>query len=290
MGSDTGASIRQPAACCGIVGLKPTFGRVSKFGALPLSWSMDHAGPMTRTVRDAAIMLQVLAGRDPRDPSSADSPVPDFTAGLDRGIHGLRIGIPRPFFFEGCDPEVVAAVEAALGTLAQLGATVEEIELPDMAAAFAAGNLTLIVEGTAYHAADLRERPEAFSPELRAGFELGAFYQATDYVQAQRLRRHLMEETRRAMSGFDALAMPTSPVPATPIEGSPPEHAVLRPRNTLPFNFLGWPALSVPCGFTAAGLPVGLQIVGKPFDEAGILRIAHSYEQATAWHRARPPL
>jgi aspartyl-tRNA(Asn)/glutamyl-tRNA(Gln) amidotransferase subunit A len=288
-GSDTGASIRQPAACCGIVGIKPTFGRVSKFGALPLSWSQDHVGPLTRSVADAALVLQVLAGHDPRDPTSVDRPVPDFNAGLARGVGGARIGVVRSFFFDDCDPEIVAAVDAAVGVLEGEGARVDELELADIDAAYFAGVITIGVEGAAYHAADLRERPELFSDELRASFELGSFYQATDYVQAQRLRRHLIDQVSREMAGFDAIVMPTSPVPATPIEGSPPEHAMLRPRNTMPFNALGLPAISVPCGFTAAGLPIGLQIAGHAFDEAGVLRIAHAYEQATDWRR-RPPL
>ena len=290
MGSDTGASIRQPAACTGIVGIKPTFGRLSKFGALPLAWSQDHAGPLTRTVRDAALMLQILAGHDPRDPTSVGRPVPDFSAGIDDGIAGVRIGVARAFFFEQCAADVVAAVDAALAVLADLGASVEEVELPDMDAAYTVGTVTIAVEGAAYHAADLRQRPELFSDELRAAFELGSFYSGVDYVQAQRLRRHLMDATERAMAAFDAVVMPTSPVAATPIVGSPPEHAMLRPRNTMPFNVLGLPAISVPCGFTADGLPVGLQIVGKAFDEAGVLRIGHAYEQATDWHRRWPPL
>jgi aspartyl-tRNA(Asn)/glutamyl-tRNA(Gln) amidotransferase subunit A len=290
MGSDTGASIRQPAACCNLVGLKPTFGRVSKFGALPLAWSQDHAGPLTRTVRDAALVLQALAGHDPRDPTSVPRAVPDFSAGIERGIRGSRIGVARAFFFEQCDPEIAAAVDAALAALEGQGAIVEEVSLPDMAAAFTVGTITIAVEGAAYHAADLHTRPELFSDELRASFELGSFYSGVDYVQAQRLRHHLMIETDRAVAGLDAVVMPTSPVPATAIAGAPPEHAMLRPRNTMPFNVLGLPALSVPCGFTATGLPIGLQIVGKAFDEAGILRIAHAYEQATDWHRRRPPV
>ena len=290
MGSDTGASIRQPAACCNLVGIKPTFGRVSKYGALPLAWSQDHAGPLTRTVRDAALVLQALAGHDPRDPTSVPRAVPDFSAGIERGIRGTRIGVARAFFFEDCDPEVSAAVDAALGVLEDQGAIVEEIALPDMAAAFTVGTITIVVEGAAYHAADLRARPQLFSDELRASFELGSFYSGIDYVQAQRLRQHLMIGTERALAGVDAVVMPTSPVPATPIAGSPPGHAMLRPRNTMPFNVLGLPALSVPCGFTAAGLPVGLQIVGNAFDEAGILRIAQAYERATDWHRRRPPV
>jgi aspartyl-tRNA(Asn)/glutamyl-tRNA(Gln) amidotransferase subunit A len=290
MGSDTGASIRQPAACVGVVGIKPTFGRVSKYGALPLSWSQDHAGPLTRTVRDAALILQALAGHDSRDPTSVQRPVPDFTAGLDAGIKGVRIGIARDFFFEDCDPEVVAAVEAALAVLEGQGAVLEEVALPDMAAAYTIGTITIAVEGAAYHAANLRERPEAFSDELRASFELGSFYSGVDYVQAQRLRRQLMVAGARAMAGFAAVVMPTSPVAATPIASSPPEHAMLRPRNTMPFNVLGLPAISVPCGFTSGGLPIGLQIAGHAFDEAGVLRVAQAYEQATDWHERRPPL
>src|SRR5918996_2582192 len=220
-GSDTGASIRQPAACCGIVGIKPTFGRVSKFGALPLSWSQDHAGPLTRTVADAALLMQVLAGFDPRDPTSVDRPVPDFTADLDKGIQGTRIGVVRGFFFDDCEPEIVGAVDVAIQVLEDRGARIDEIELADMDAAYAAGVITIAVEGAAYHAADLRERPELFSDELRAAFQLGSFYQATDYVQAQRLRRHLIEQVGLEMTGFDAVVMPTTPLPPTPIVASP---------------------------------------------------------------------
>jgi aspartyl-tRNA(Asn)/glutamyl-tRNA(Gln) amidotransferase subunit A len=288
-GSDTGASIRQPAACCGIVGIKPTFGRVSKYGALPLSWSQDHAGPLTRTVADAAVLLQVLAGYDPRDPTTVDRPVPDFSAGLGRGIEGARIGVVRGFFFDDCDPEIVAAVDTAIQVLEDQGARIEEITLADMDAAYAAGVITIGAEGAAYHAADLRDRPELFSAEIRAAFELGSFYKATDYVQAQRLRGHLIAQVGRDMAAFDAIVMPTAPVVATPIEGNPPEHAMLRPRNTMPFNALGLPAISVPCGFTAAGLPIGLQIAGDAFDEATVLRVAAAYEAATDWRRT-PPL
>jgi aspartyl-tRNA(Asn)/glutamyl-tRNA(Gln) amidotransferase subunit A len=288
-GSDTGASIRQPAACCGIVGIKPTFGRVSKFGALPLAWSQDHVGPITRSVADAALLLQALAGYDPRDPTSVDRPVPDFSADLGKGIQDSRIGVARRFFFDECDPEIVGAVDSAIQVLEDHGAQIEEIVLADMDAAYAAGVITIAVEGAAYHAADLRARPELFSDELRAAFELGSFYQAPDYVQAQRLRRHLTDQVSRAMAHLDAIVMPTTPVPATPIEASPIGHAMLRPRNTMPFNALGLPAISVPCGFTAAGLPIGLQIAGHAFDEASVLRIAHAYEQATDW-RCRPPL
>ncbi|MFQ6023448.1 MAG: amidase [Acidiferrobacterales bacterium] len=290
LGSDTGASIRQPAACCSMVGLKPTFGRVSKFGALPLAWSMDHVGPMTRTVRDAALMLQVLAGHDARDPGCVSRPVPDYAGQLEHDIRGAKIGIAREFFFEDCDPEIADAVDAAAQILRDLGATVKEIKLPDMRAACTAGALIIAVEGAAYHAADLRERPHEFSDELRASFELGSFYTAVQYIQAQRLRRQLTTETRRALATVDAIIMPTSPVPTTPITDDPPGHTALRSRNTLPFNFISLPTISVPCGFTTSGLPVGLQIVSKAFDEAGVLRLAYAYEQAMTWHTKHPAL
>lgn len=290
LGSDTGASIRQPAACCGIVGLKPTFGRVSKFGALPLSWSMDHAGPMTRTVADAALMLQVLAGYDARDPGCVHYTVPDYTAQLDHGLRGSRIGVAQDYFFDDCDPEVASTVEAALDVFRQLGASVEAMTLPDMHAARAAGTVLLFSEAAAYHADDLRRRPEAFSDEVRALVEMGGFYTAVQYVQAQRLRRQLTEATSRALAAFDAMVMPTSPVPATPVNAEPPGHAALRPRNTIPFDLISLPAISVPCGLTNGGLPVGLQIVGKAFDEAGVLRVASAYEQATAWHQRQPQI
>ncbi|MEE9560169.1 MAG: amidase [Acidiferrobacterales bacterium] len=290
LGSDTGASIRQPAACCGVVGLKPTYGRISKFGALPLSWSMDHAGPITRSVRDCALMLQVLAGYDARDPGCVDRPVPDYVASLAQDLRGARIGVAREFFFVECDTDVVSSVEAALEVLGELGATVEAIKLPDMQAAYAAGSLMIAVEAAAYHAADLRERPRAFSDELRAHLELGSFYTAVQYVQAQRLRRVLAVETQRAMAGFDAIVMPTVPVAATRIGEDPPGHVGLRPRNTLPFDLISLPAISIPCGFTGEGLPVGMQIVGHAFDESGVLSVAHAYEQATSFHTQHPVL
>ncbi len=288
LGSDTGASIRQPAHCCGIVGLKPTFGRVSKYRVLPLAWSMDHVGPLTRTVADAALMLQVLAGHDPRDACSVSRPVPDYRAPLDGDIGGLRIGVARGYFFDACDSEVVDAVDAAIAVLGDLGARVEEVALPDMEAVFAAATVTIASEAAAYHAADLRQRPESFSAELKGTLETAAMYTAVQYIQAQRLRRLVVDETLAAMLGLAAVVTPTSPVPATPIDDTPPAHGALRHRCTMPFNFTGQPAISVPCGFTAAGLPIGLQIVGQPFDEAGVLRLAHAYEQATPWRDRHP--
>ncbi len=283
LGSDTGASIRQPAACCGIVGIKPTFGRVSKHGCLPLAWSMDHAGPLNRSVRDAALTLNVLAGFDPRDPCSVDRPVPDFTGGLGDDLSGKRLAIVRTFFMEEGDPEVMAAVEATLPVLESLGAVIEEVELAHVEDAFKAGTMTIVTEGATYHTHHLRDRPDAFSPQCRADLELGHLYKATDYLHAQRMRRRLMTDVAEIMAPLDALIMPTAPITATPIEGNPADHPVYRVRNTIPFNFLGLPAISIPCGFSSEGMPIGLQIVGKAFDEAGILRIAHAYEEATDW-------
>ena len=290
LGSDTGASVRQPAACCGIVGLKPTFGLISKFGALPLAWSMDHVGPMARTVRDCALLLQALVGYDRRDPGCVRRRVPDFRAALANDIRGCRIGVAHNYFFEDCEPDVAAAVEESLRILRDLGASVEEIVLPDMRAALAAGALVIAVEAASYHAADLRERPQAFSKELQATLELGSYYSGVQYVQAQRLRRELSAQLQQAMRGFDALAMPTSPVPATEIGNDPPGHTALRSRNTLPLNFISLPAISVPCGFTKSGLPIGLQLVGQPFAEARVLQLAHAYEQANAGSSRHPDL
>ena len=289
LGSDTGASIRQPAACCGIVGLKPTFGRVSKFGALSLSWSMDHVGPMARSVEDAALMLQVLAGYDARDPTCVNRAIPDYRENLKKTIRGCKLGVARPFFFEDCDPEVETAVEKAVQVLRDVGATIVDVELPDMWVCHRMGSLIIAVEGAAYHANALRERPEKFSDEMLASFGLRNFYTEVQYVQAQRLRRHLTVETQKRFESFDALITPTSPVPTTQIADDPPGHGLLRSRNTLPFNFTSLPAISIPCGFTAGGLPIGVQITGRVFDEQSVLRIAYTYEQATSWHHRHPP-
>ena len=290
LGSDTGASIRQPAACCGVVGLKPTYGRVSKWGAVPLAWSMDHAGPMARCVGDTAIMLRVLAGHDDRDPTSVRRPVPDYPAAIEAGIEGSRIGVARAYFFDDCDPEVEACMEAALGVFRDLGASVEDIDLADMRTGRAASSVIISAEASAYFGAAVRRRPDAVSDAVRESLELGRFYTTEQYLLAQRFRRYQTTEINRILAGFDVLVMPTSAIPAGPIDKDPRGHGLLRWRNCEPFNLTGLPAISVPCGFTAAGLPVGLQIVGKAFDEAGIMKVAHAYEQATPWHRQRPPV
>lgn len=298
LGSDTGGSIRQPAALCGLVGLKPTYGRVSRYGAVPLSWAQDHVGPLTRTVRDAALFLQVLAGPDDRDPACTSAPVPDYTATLDAGVRGLCVGVPREFFFERLAPEVERAVRAAAEVLAGLGARVEPLPFPHWPATVAAGATILFAEAAAYHAEWIRTRPQDYGAAVRTRVRVGTTLLALDYLQAQRARAVLVREARALFLRCDVLLTPTVPLPAprqdadliTWPDGSHEDIRGATLRFTRPFNLLGFPAISVPCGFTPDGLPIGLQLVGRPFDEPTVLRVAAAYEAATAWARRRPPL
>lgn len=288
LGSDTVMSIRHPAACCSIVGLKPTFGRVSKYGALPLVWSLDHIGPMTRTVRDATLMLQVIAGYDHRDPTSKELPVPDYLAGLDAGVRGLRIGVPRPHFFEECTAATLAAAEEAIVVFKDLGAQIEDCEIPQVPDIIAAGRTIVLAEATTYHAARALSHPQLFSSAILQTVEAGNKLPAVQYVQAQRAREVITQAFTETMGRFDALIMPTTPVPACKASEDTPALTWLRSRNTFPFNLTGAPAISLPCGFTQDGMPIGLQLVGRAFDEFTLLRIANAYEQATRWHTMRP--
>lgn len=294
MGSDTGGSIRIPAALCGVVGLKPTFGRVSKAGVLPLSWSFDHAGPITRTVEDAALMLNTIAGYDPADFSTVPMPVPDFTAGLGAGVRGLRIGVPRAYFFDLLDEEVRAAVEAALGVLRDLGASVADVDLPLVAGGAAARIALSATEARLYHDEMIRARPQDFGADVLARL-LSEPPSGLAVAEGLRGTRALTEQMRQRLEEFDVFVLPTEPIVAQPIGAT---HVVVGgqefalidtlTRCVAPFNATHLPALSVPCGFTAAGLPIGLQIAGRPFDEAMVLRVGHAYEQATDWHLRRP--
>ena len=289
LGSDTGGSIRGPAAFCGIAGLKPTYGRVSRAGVVTLSWTLDHTGPMARSAEDCAFMLQALAGHDPADPASAREPVPDYLAGLEGGVKGLRVGVVRDYFFEGIDPEVEKGFEQALATLRQLGAVVEDVQIPNIqsAGAFMA---ILLAEAFAYHERDLREHPELFGELLRERMLAGALITGSEYVQAQRLRAQLQADMSAVLRRVDVLATPTSPKPApTFATVYDPEYGFPR-GNTGPFNMTGLPALAVPCGFTALGLPLSIQITGRPFDETTVLRVGHTYEQATDWRKRHPAL
>ena len=291
MGTDTGGSIRLPAAYTGIVGLKPTYGRLSRRGIVPLSFSMDHAGPLTRTVEDCALAMNALAGFDPLDPGSADIPVPDHMAGLRDGVAGLRIGYARAFNAEaGVGAEEAAALDAAADMLARLGAVVEDVTLPPLERFHAAGWTVIHGEWFAVHQETLRRQPQDYARTTRERLLLGAFVTGPEYVRAQRLRAILTRQVDALLSRYDALIV-------APITGPAPllsavEHTPLRRDMpiTVLFNVTGHPALCQPCGVAASGLPLSLQLVGRQFGEAGLLRVAHAFEQATEWHLRRPGL
>jgi aspartyl-tRNA(Asn)/glutamyl-tRNA(Gln) amidotransferase subunit A len=286
-GSDTGGSIRGPAAFCGIVGLKPTYGRVSRAGVLTLSWTLDHAGPMARTVEDCAYLLQAMAGHDAADPASSRVPVDDYLAPLGRDIRGVKIGVPRAYFFDGIDPEVAQAFEGALTTLRGLGAEVRDVTIPSLHTT-PAFLLILMAEAFAYHARDICEHPELYGDVLRERILTGALVTAAEYTQAQRLRAQLGREMAEVLQDVDVLATPTTPAPATPFTlAQDPEFGFPR-SNMPPFNLTGLPALAVPCGFASSGLPLSLQLAGRPFEEGMVLQVGHAYEQATLWHTRRP--
>ena len=298
LGSDTGGSIRIPASLCGVVGLKASFGRVSRAGIVPHSWSLDHAGPLTRTVGDAALMLGVLAGADRGDPACSDRPVPDYAAALGQPIAGLRIGVCRNHFFARNQPEVEAAVEAAIRDLARAGAAIREFRIPRLDHALGAIFAIELASSTAYHDQSLRVgRVQHFQPDVRALVEMGRFVTGADYLKAEQYRRALMDDFRGAFADLDVIAGPTMPLTAWPqgewevAVGDEPESVLAASwRLTYPYNLTGLPAISLPCGFDGAGLPIGLQIAGKPFDERMVLRVAHAYERRHDWAARQPPL
>jgi aspartyl-tRNA(Asn)/glutamyl-tRNA(Gln) amidotransferase subunit A len=289
LGSDTGGSIRGPAAFCGIAGLKPTYGRCSRAGVVTLSWTLDHTGPMARTVEDCAYLLQALAGHDPTDPASGHVAVGDYTASLRDGIRGLRVGIPRAYFFEGINGEMEHAFHEALGVLRTLGATVQDVEVPSIRASMSF-LVIMLVEAFAYHERDLLDRPHLYGDVLREKLLAGGLLHGAEYAQAQRLRARLCQDMAAALTTVDVLVTPTTPGPAPSFETVLTPDFPFARSNMAPFNMAGLPALALPCGFTASGLPLSLQIAGRPFDEATVLRVGHSYEQATDWHRRRPPI
>lgn len=291
MGSDTGGSIRMPASVCGTVGLKPTFGRVSREGIVPHSWSLDHPGPLTRSVADTAAVMQALAGYDPRDPACQDRPVPRYGAALGRSVAGLRVGICRNHFFEGNDADVEAAVERAIDDLAAAGASVHEFRIPRLEYGLAAIFAIELASSTAYHDSSLRAgRVPGYTPDVRTLVEMGRFVTAPDYLKAEQLRSLLMQDFAQAFQSVDVIVGPTMPITAwksgqwtVPVKGR--EESVLSAswRFTFPYNMTGLPAISVPCGFDRQGLPIGLQIAGRPFDELSVLRVADAYERSHEW-------
>jgi aspartyl-tRNA(Asn)/glutamyl-tRNA(Gln) amidotransferase subunit A len=294
IGSDTGGSIRMPAAYCGIVGLKPTYGRVSTRGVIPLAWALDHMGPMTRTAVDAALMLHVIAGYDPEDTNSTDTPVQDYAAQLEAKTSHLRIGIPRTHFYEGLHPEIRTAMDTALSVLARLTSSQHEIEIPAANEMALTAILIQKAEAYTYHRQYVTKSPELYQPEtlkrIRAGAEIGA----SEYINARRQLDQSRHSISKVFDTLDLVVTPTTPIPPFTVSEllADPDQIrvkeVLASPNTRPFNLLGLPTVSIPCGFTSKGLPIGMQITGSLGGEATVLHLAHAYEQVTEWHKRKP--
>jgi aspartyl-tRNA(Asn)/glutamyl-tRNA(Gln) amidotransferase subunit A len=291
MGSDTGGSIRGPAAWCGLVGIKPTYGRVSRRGVFPLSWTLDHCGPLSRNVEDSAITLQVMAGHDPLDAASADRPVPDFRAGMERGVSGLRIGIPRAFFAgaPAASADVLAGIDRTARQVREAGAVIEYITLPDYALFAAAGRVIMMAEAFAIHQADMQTRLLDYGEITANRFVLGAAITAADYINALRARRELTDAVNAALQRYDALltasALATAPRFDAPVDAL----STASPMQTIPFNVTGHPAISVPVGLGADGLPISVQLVGRPFGEPTLFRMARAVETLSGWEAVALP-
>jgi aspartyl-tRNA(Asn)/glutamyl-tRNA(Gln) amidotransferase subunit A len=301
VGTDTGGSIRVPAYCCGIVGLKQTYGRVSRYGVTTLAWSLDHAGPMTKTVADCANMLQVMAGPDGKDTTCASEPVPDYGKGLNSGVKGLRIGVPTNYFFDGMTPETDRTVRTALTKLKDMGAVLVDVPVPHAELSSGAMWIIAMAEGAAFHDVRLRKSPELFDPIIRERLEAAKFFPATDYIKAQRCRILLMDSMRQVFEKCDVLAVPAANPPGpldlpatagTDVKGPPPAGPRAVGGSTALGDLTGNPAIVIPCGFTESRptLPICIQFYGKNFDEATLLRVSHAYESVTDWHKRRPPL
>lgn len=302
-GSDTAGSIRIPSACCGTTGIKPTYGRVSRFGVVPLSWSLDHVGPMTRSVHDAALMLNAMAGFDRQDSASVDRPPEDFTVGLGAGAGGLRIGIPRTYFNEVSQPDVERAWRAAIDVLVSLGARPVEVDFASLEGAVSTGQTIVRAEMTTFHHDWYAQQPDDYTPSLRERFEGARTCSAFDYIRAQRAREAMRAEMWSALDQADVLVTPTLPMTATRIGSQTNQivddtHQITTAeampalpeltRFTYPFNLTGFPALAIPCGFDRLGLPIGLQLAAAPWQEALLFRVGHAYQSATDWHTRWP--
>jgi aspartyl-tRNA(Asn)/glutamyl-tRNA(Gln) amidotransferase subunit A len=296
LGSDTGGSIRIPASFCGTVGLKPTYGRVSRAGALPLSWSLDHVGPLARSVADCAILLGTIAGPDPRDPTASTRTVPDYTRDLTGDVGGLVLGVPSEHFFDLVEPAVVAAVRTAIGLLVDRGAKTVEVPLPHAQYAQMAGTAIMSSEAAAWHAEWLRTRSQDYGPDVLLRIRGGLLVRATEYLAAQQMRTLIQSDFVQAFERADVVVAPTLPLVAPRIGSTfdPGGAFDMAPRSlitrtTVPINLAGLPAVSVPCGLVD-GMPVGLQVIGPAFAEGLVLRVAHAYEQAAEWRLRRPAL
>jgi aspartyl-tRNA(Asn)/glutamyl-tRNA(Gln) amidotransferase subunit A len=296
-GTDTGGSIRAPAAANGIAGIKPSYGRVSKAGVTVLSWSLDHAGPLARTVRDLAILLGIMSGVDARDPHTKDVPVPDYIRGLDRDIRGMRVGVPTNYFFDDIQPAVGEAVTEAVRRLEKLGATIVPIAIPGIDGIVDSWLPIALAEAATYHQQGLRAKADLYGDDVRFLLEAGELTLATTYINAQRVRLAWKSALKDAMGDIDVMVTPTLPNTAMKVGdtvsriGSREETVfAVSARFCAPFNMVGLPAASIPCGFAPNGLPIGLQIVGKPFDEETVLRLGHAFESDTEFHLKRPQL
>lgn len=292
LGTDTGGSIRIPAALCGVVGLKPTYGRVSLHGIMPLSWNLDHAGPITKRVEDAALMLQVMGGYDPEDPASFKTLPGDFSSHMRDTIRDRKVLLAVGHFVEEVtQPEVLEAVRKAAEVLAENGAIVEEMNMDFLRDAALANALMTQADGAAFHRERLKEHPDWFGADVRQRLETGAGFTSSEYALARRTQVEVRRRCDLLFEEYDALILPTTPIAAPVLEGeNAVERARLLTRLTAPFNLTGLPALSVPCGFTNEGLPIGLQIVSRAWNESGVLRIGYTYQEATSWHKQKPIL
>lgn len=299
LGSDTGGSIRLPASACGVTGIKPTQTRVSRYGAMPLSFTLDNVGPLARTARDCARVMSVIAGHDPKDPTSSHLPVPDYEGALDGDVRGLRIGVPTNYFFDGADPQVRAAVEQAVQVLVARGATARPIPLPVMDAVAGYGGIISRCEAATIHAEWMRHRPQDYAPHLSGRMYPGYAIPAPYYIESLSRRGPVLRAfAAEVFAQVDVLATPTirTALPTlaeTDIDRGPPGTEVkflAVSANTRPFNYLGLPAISLPCGFDGNGLPIGLQLAGRPFAEARLLRMADAYQRDTDWHTRPPPV
>ena len=295
LGEDTGGSIRRPASWCGVVGLRPSWGRVSRYGVAASSWSMDQVGPISRTVEDAAITLGAIAGHDPKDPYTWDVPVPDYRGALGGDLTGMRVGVIRELLYSDIvDPEVRDGVLAAGAVMEELGASVEELSMPVTAHCGTLGTVLINTESAAVYRDWTRDKLREFSRSNRTVLLSGSIMPAQAYVKVQKLREMLRQEVLGALTDHDVLILPTAKRCAPPVNEDPVLTSKEMVRDlalvmTRPFNLAGTPAISINCGFNSQGLPIGLQIGGRPFDESTVLKVAHAYEQHTPWHTMRPP-
>ncbi len=289
LGTDTGGSIRIPAALCGVTGLKPTFGRVSVRGVFPLSWNLDHVGPLTRTVTDAAIILQVIAGYDPDDPNSINVPVENYLINIENGIKDMSVALAVGDYISEADPEILNTIEQAARVFEKAGARVENVDMSFLAAAASANSLMTPADGAAYHHQRLAEHPDWFGADVRQRLETGRNLTSTEYIMARRKQSEMRNRLDRFFEQYDLLLLPTTPISAPYIEGNDAvEQARRLTRFTAPFNLTGLPALSISCGYTKEGLPIGLQIISRALNEAGVLKAGRAYERETDWGTRHP--